>query len=1278
MEKIFIYILISAYICNAGMLVRSDFTKSTNIYKDSNIVLTSGKISLDVKKNDIFKLFGDTLTAIPRSYYPAVIADPDTFTFFFADTVSKGIFKSVVRLTENGHLPVTNPTRVCSLYTEKGACIHAGKGENGILLSYIQRLNGISYPSLHVANGRVTKIIDSSKVKKFILSSQCHLQNDTFLVVNSKDNDTIMLRKIYSNGNTIQVAGSKVVCIDHDNYLTTCAVAWDKQGVIVVTWVGIDGSTHQKNVYYKAFNRDLTEIQTGTLIENVGDQNIYYYDDVAAITFKDGIVAILYWDATGIGMNTLRYNMGAMNIVSRRLISKSGIKGISAVSNGKMLYFACKGDLNNDGYSGIEGYRYGIQGESLIDQRYISYSNVSDTTKLLSDNYSMGINCAIDSNGSMGVTWKQDFKIKGSVWANRNIRHSKGFWTSPVESLSIAADDSVFYNILDVDISSLSSWYLEDSIRIGNTIAQCTTMNWNSFSNAESLPKIHTNYKYYQYRITINRKPGEDSILTPTISSVTVKWNTKPKITKLDTVKTADRTFNVLNFDTAEILSRYDTLKISVTGYDADPQDELTVFGSWPAVNQNTTTISDPYFSFKTTFLPVQNSDMVYPCSIYVKDKQNWYSDPFRFTIVSKNSLPSLSIKAIFTQQGKKDTLESNNKLNSILIQQDDSLEIIYSVNDLNDPATVKGYIQRFQNNSFTIIDSVSQWSINHLKFYGRLIETADTIKLKAEGKDPDTVISVPIKFRVNHFPVIRECRIGNSIVANLDTARIVVARSDTIEVVVSDTDCVLWDTLEYSFRTSVSEKKIKSNSQTLKFLYLPDVKDTSMTIIIRDMSGKSDSLKFFVKFPWLENDSSVNPDYVNAKNKLESGSVLVVGSQEEESINLPVKNSGNDTMVISDIKFRTNSSAWLSVIIQNQNEKIIIKSDSTGSFKPIKLLPGSTVNLRFIFSTRRMHGDSLLYDTIIFYTNDSFHSIERIPVKLEINDLPTIVKIEPEFDNNTPFNALGKSRVYKKYKFPPHSSIAISFSEPMDSISAVNGIKLYSILDARKTGVPQFLGINYSWSLDYKKVNIQPVYSSPSITFGIKPSPNLFIPTDSLKLVVTSALTDKANTPHGPNNLDVNLDSRRDIMADTSFNFKVDSVTFSLVKITPLEGDTEISVSPEIILSFNTKVQPSTVDTTLRNNTMLQIFSRYNNGKQLDFSSVIIDSNEIKIKLAGRLFYNDSLWCRYRSYSVRDYLGFPADNDFNGISSAIFDSTSTDDDMSWGYRVKSINLLSV
>jgi hypothetical protein len=285
---------------------------------------------------------------------------------------------------------------------------------------------------------------------------------------------------------------------------------------------------------------------------------------------------------------------------------------------------------------------------------------------------------------------------------------------------------------------------------------------------------------------------------------------------------------------------------------------------------------------------------------------------------------------------------------------------------------------------------------------------------------------------------------------------------------------------------------------------------------------------------------------------------------------------------------------------------------------------------------------------------------------------------VNPWFPSDVPYKALAKQRVYRPYWFPPHASISLSFSEPIDSVSAHRGIKVYSIADSMITGRTQMIDLHYIWSQNYTKVDLRPSYKVKSAKFGILPPDGLFIPTDSIALVISTELTDRASTPGGPNRFDYNNDFRRDENGDTMLSMRVDSITFSLLSVTPSPGDSSISTRPEITLLFNAPVYAASVDTARKNNSSLVVYSKYNGNAPLEFDSISVDSCKVRFRIGRYLFYGDSLWCSFRDKSVRDMMGFPSDNNDDGIAASLFDTASTQDNLNWGYTVRKVHIISV
>jgi hypothetical protein len=68
------------------------------------------------------------------------------------------------------------------------------------------------------------------------------------------------------------------------------------------------------------------------------------------------------------------------------------------------------------------------------------------------------------------------------------------------------------------------------------------------------------------------------------------------------------------------------------------------------------------------------------------------------------------------------------------------------------------------------------------------------------------------------------------------------------------------WDSLSFRFRAGNQQEILYSGAGETQYSYAAQRSDSSMQIVVSDKYGKADSILFFIKFPWLEDDTSVKP----------------------------------------------------------------------------------------------------------------------------------------------------------------------------------------------------------------------------------------------------------------------------------------------------------------------------------------------------------------------------------------------------------------------------------
>ncbi len=1264
----------------AGSATRTTFSLVGDGVTDSNMVATAGGIGLGVEREAMIKLLGDSLPGFSAIslYSDVVSAGIDTLSFFSVDTLMRQVKVQGVRLQPNGIGSIGTVGKFCDITPVRDCYLHVDRGDNGSCASFVQKGAG-SKRYLRLSTGVAYKSIDSASSSGWLFSSQNVFSGDTFLVAASIAMNRIVLRKVYARGMTISVAAEVTVATataSGVDYLMNCSVAADSNGTILVAWT-LGSPNSNKMLQYRFFDADLTPGPSGSYAQPVSRAAVFfYYDDMSVTSYGPNRFALVTWDGAGVLLHRLTRNGGTFQISSDRIISGAGKQFCTVSSNTRQLLVATKGDVDGNGTAAIEGLVYKLNNYSLGMPDTISFSLPVTATVTL-DDFSTAFNSAVDDSGSFGITWRHNQKTAGCVWSNRTIRYRSGFYTSPVESLSTGGD-SLWFAPAVVNLSSGVSWYTVDSLRTGASPSSCTSAPWISFSDAAVLDGARTENRYYQYRITLNRATGGiiDSLTTPDISSVAVTWNLQPGIDGVDSIVTGSRTWRGVQFDdTVTLLSRTDSAGIFLVAHDRDNGETVTIELSLPSTPARRTLSGGPGFTTVLTALPVAVSDTVVPCSVTIEDDASWSGNERTFFFRSRNSLPQLQLRALVHDGSAGTDTFTCSRDTAILIQAEDTVELFYTVTDTNDDGTVRGYVELSGGGSPERIDSTDAGSEAVFIMRADTATPNDSMRFSLRSVDPDTAIARNFGIVVNHPPRLAAIVVDGDTLEDGDTLPVVLDAKTMITVSIDDTDLAFGDTVHCRTARVSTSDTVWTTASVCTLEVVPDTEDTLMQIVISDRSSRTDSLTLHLAFPWYAADSSENPGYTASARLLAEGLSLIAGSSRGTSVEVPLINTGRDRLYLTGMATDRKQPAWLELSLENADTVFAGETIRKTFSDPMGVDPGDTAVLLLEFDASGSMGDTVECVKVVVFTNDPRHRTDTIPVCLEYNDLPRIVSVTPYFIAGQPYRRPAKRAVYE---FPPHASIAVSFSEPMDSAAALDGITLYSVFDTRASARITPLPLHCEWLQGYTTVHLVPQYSSASPAFGVLPPGGLFIPGDSLVLVLSSALHDRATTPSGPNALDVDQNNRRDAATDTSFGMRVDRIEFTVSAIEPTIGADDVARTPQITLTFSSPMYAASVDTSLRGNRSLTITSLYAEGDTLSFRSVAVDSTRVTFTGASDLFYRDSLTCHYSSRWILDRMGFATDNNGDGIDATLFDSLSRDDDLQWGCRIKTLAVASV
>lgn len=1145
----------------------SDFT---NEDASSNILNPGNNLSIAPRETLNVPIFiDDTLSSntVDSSYYSDVVVSiGDTFCFFWAeyDGAKHDAYRRKILLTRYGYIMLPQQTMYVNSEAEI-TYIHGARGTTP------DNLVSSLYSNLYVLACTGS---DSVKTQSKPNNSLAHFANDTFLVVYKLDNGELEMRMVRLSGGGIEYADGDIVPktiatngMGAAGNFTNSAVAVDSSGNIFVTMTR--GGTIQPKFLEYLLTNPAYDINDGpTIIANNISLNTagdIMYDDGAVVSYADKKFAVVYWTAAGIYLYDATVG-GAPPAVTAfnttPVVTGQTYRSATVATNGKKLIIAWKNLTTQQIEAKILLINNGVL-PAIPAQTEV----FSDAATTIAD-HGPELNVVINEMGSIALTWKQNLSSVGSIWAARGVAYKSAWWSSVVESVTVIPEDSIVFQPGDVD-TTLNMGTLTCSLQVGPTnTPPAGWTSWLSLSSAADLAQYTKGTgKYFRYKMNFERH-GTDSIKTPVVTEVTVNWNLKPIINTLDSVKVNSTPVSGLSGfgDTIDVISHTDIVDCYFMIHDGDPED--TVFVSVP-----------------------------------------WYVQPE----LAKDSLSG-----------------SVDRVAGCRLMPGTVWDTIYDCS--------------FLGNDHHLWDAVS---------------TNKNLVIRSRKASP----------------VITAVTFDGSPVTDSAQVDIVIGQPTTVQVTIERPAVVSWNRITYRFVTNNFDTSFTTSSQ---LTFQPASDDAFMRIITTDAFSAADTFMLYFLFPQYATDIVNNPGYSPASDKLADSLSYILGTVSLDTVFLPIMNTGNDTLDIDSMFFTGSLLTWLHLGVPQATGTVFFDSlTGTSGINTFYLFPGTRDTLVFILDLQNLSGDGVLYDTVIIHTNDPLYRVDTVTVMLEYNDLPVITNLAVEFDT-LPYWADTVRTLTRGYLFPPHAKIVFSFSEPMDSASAAGKTFAYSVFDYNTTGRIDTIPYMQKWSSNYTKLHLRPNISIPSTCFnGLIPPPRAYIPTDSIAVIILNDMHDHATTPGSPNYLDLNNDFVNDIGLDSTTSYRIDSIHFTLDSVIPNVSATGISPGDSIVLIFSGPIYEGTVDTSTYNNRTLLVTTRYNSyidsARQVIFDDAYISGNRAVFKPGKNFFFGDSVYCYYRGVCIRDTLGYSVDMNMNGLPIGFFDSSSTEDDYFWSFKIGNI-----
>ncbi len=1167
-DSLFCLLILYALCVRAGEIVISDFS---NVSDSTNVLIFPSYIQIEPRDTLYISLFVDeklTDNTVTYSYSTDVVVSiGDTMCFFWSEyngLTHRGYRRNVV-VTQFGATKLAQEPITASSANLMQS-LHAARGTTPGNL--VTSLYTSSY--MHATIG-----IDSLKFSGNANNSICHVANDTFCIVYKNGNAKLEMRKVELSGSNIDFADSDILPdkillnngLGPAGNFSNSSVAVDSSGNIFIMLTR-GGTILQKNLEYLITNTDYDIHETGSVENDISlNSTTILYDDAPVVSYADGKFAAVYWKSPGtiyLYDVTVSGNPPSVTASSEpQIVTGSTCRAPTIATNGKKLLLVWKNITSQK----IEGKLYSIDNGSIImaptpPTKVYSSSVVGD--------HGPELNAVINEKDNIALSWRQNDSAVGCIWGARGIMYPTGQWISAVESLNVEAIDSLVFQPGAID-TTLYGGTVTCSLQTGPTTNPAAGWtSWMALADSAILDQNTLSMnKYFRLKADFSRNPI-DTIKTPLFNEATIRWNLKPRLSSLDSIKVNGTLVSGFTgfTDTIDIISHTDTIYCYGTVHDGDIND--TIYAEIP-----------------------------------------WDMQPD----LAKDTLAAGSIDRV-----------ARMRLNADIVWDTIYTHSVYAHDD-----------HRWS--------AVSNW------FAVRARKAA---------------------------PVITQVMYDGAVIPDSGTAAIVIGKPSTVTVTIERPRIVAWNPLTFQFKTLNFDTSFTTDDS---LLFPPASDDMMMWVIVSDAYGARDTSLIRFNYPEYSTDTINNPGYSLAVNKLADTLSFILGKDSSDTVYLPAKNTGNDTLTIDSIFFTGSSVAWLHLGVPQDTGTVFFDSLTVGTtISTVNILPDSSKSLVFIIDAANLTGDNVVYDTIILYLNDPLYPVDTIPVKLEYNDLPVLTGFSITFKAGTPYwETLQKKReAENRYVFPPHAQLQLNFSEPMDSSSAFGKTFAYSILEYIHTGIIDTISYRQIWSNNYTTLNLAPRCTIASDYFnGLLPPTGTYIPTDTIAVTILSDLQDQATTPSSPNYLDLNTDFVNDSGLDTTFNLRVDRIHFTLDSVTPKVSAIGVTPTDSIILYFSSPILDSTVDFSSDNNRSLLITTKYNSyidsTKQVLFDRVYIDGSRAIFKPKKQFFYGDSVYCYYRGVCARDSLGYSIDKNLNGIPIGFFDSASTEDDYFWSFKVGEI-----
>ena len=707
---------------------------------------------------------------------------------------------------------------------------------------------------------------------------------------------------------------------------------------------------------------------------------------------------------------------------------------------------------------------------------------------------------AMDDRGNIVTAYDQDFNARVSLIRNSSIYYDSAEFLSkplPVQNPGIAytfdplKDSVAFISLNGVDATA------KIKLQLAVSATGTFTDPGSGFRDLIDTLKMATGY--FRYRAALFTTPP-GNYTTPKLKSLSLRYNVKPQVPAIDSIKIGSGSMAAFNASTAYVLlPRKDSLKLVCSGLDVDDGASLEFrleTGDGAPLKQVTSAVKASGI-YRSTLALMPPDSLSHPLTLRLttRDGDGWQSNPRTVTFDFRNRAPVESLTVIrargrdsagvfILRGGGSDTLR-NPPAQPVVLQLGDSALARVNLADGNDDSLDFAWLRSAASG---VNRRVATRDTLTFRFAADIqAPLTDTLTLRVSDRHDSAVFRLP--FRPNRLPAI------DSVLFAAYKGKDSVRRTgsfDKVKDFAADTGILVPAGLPAVLRAGFSDPDIGLGDAISKawavlkprasctpvpgtFACYDTVATATgdslartfslgeeyLVLRVTDTTGAFLQRRLRLELPVIDTSAS-GPGSLRAAAKVlsEDLSFILDSQVKSREVSGDIASRGSVPLSITSAATGRNDQKWLELKLNwvapgspPRPDSLRLRGNTqinpVPAGSPLSVASGEKLTLTFRFFTDSLRGDSVFTDTLFLATNDFSNPVLKVPFRVVYNDLPLLRLTLPGAPPGNPqggFNASGLPPL-----LPDRTNLAFGFSETVRVPDPYKIIRIYSYLDSLK-----------------------------------------------------------------------------------------------------------------------------------------------------------------------------------------------------------------------------------